>query len=61
MGSGSSTGVMKDDSDRYLSYNLIQYDVSHKKVVSCTLFYEDEKRQLPKHIYTQVFKEDKKK
>lgn len=61
MGSGSSTGVMKDDSDRYLSYNLIQYDVSRKKVVSCTLFYEDEKRQLPKHIYTQVFKEDKKK
>lgn len=59
IGSGSSTGVMKDDSDRYLSYNLIQYDVSKKRIVSCTLFYEDERRQLPKHIYTQVFKEEK--
>lgn len=60
MGAGSSSGVMKDDSDRYLSYNLIQYDVFKRKIVSCTLFYEDEKGLLPKHIYTQYFKEDTK-
>ena len=58
IGSGSSTGVMKDDSDRYLSYNLIQYDVAKGKIISCTLFYEDEKRLLPKHIYTRVFEEE---
>lgn len=58
IGSGSSTGVMKDESDGYLSYNLIQYDVLQKKIISCTLFYEGEKRQSPKHIYTQVFKEE---
>lgn len=57
IGSGSSTGVMKDDCDRYLSYNLIQYDVSNGQIVSCTLFYEDEKRLSPKHIYTRRFKE----
>lgn len=59
IGAGSSTGVMKDDCDRYLSYNLIQYDVYDKKIISCTMFYEDERRQLPKHIYTQIFKEEK--
>lgn len=58
MGAGSSSGVMKDDSDRYLSYNLIQYDVFKQKIVACTLFYEDEKGLLPKHIYTEYFKED---
>lgn len=58
MGSGSSTGIMKDDCDRYLSYNLIQYDIARGKIISCTLFYEDEKRLLPKHIYTRRFEEE---
>lgn len=58
IGAGSSTGVVRDDMDAYLSYNLLQYDVRKKKLVSCTLFYEDVTRIQPKHIYTRVFKEE---
>lgn len=58
IGAGSSTGVMHDDIDSYLSYNLIQYDLHSKKMISCTLFYEDENGMLPKHMYTMRFKEE---
>lgn len=58
IGAGSSTGVMKDDIDSYLSYNLIQYDLHTQKMVSCTLFYEDVNGLLPKHMYTMKFKGD---
>ncbi len=57
IGSGSSTGVMKDGIDSYLSYNLIQYDLQSQKMISCTLFYEEENSILPKHMYTMKFKE----
>ena len=56
IGAGTSTGVMKDDIDAYLSYNLIQYNLNTQKMVSCTLFYEDENGLLPKHMYTMKFK-----
>ena len=55
IGAGTSTGVMKDDIDAYLSYNLIQYNLNTQKMVSCTLFYEDENGLLPKHMYTMKF------
>ena len=56
IGAGSSTGVMKDIVDSYLSYNIAQYDLNKRKIVSCTLFYEDENGILPKHMYTMKFK-----
>ena len=55
IGSGSSTGTVKDAIDSYLSYNLIQYDMQSKKILSCTLFYEDVNGQLPKHMHTMKF------
>ncbi len=58
MGAGSSTGLMKDGVGAFLSYNLIQYDVKKKKVIACTLYYEDGKGQSPKHIYTRRFEEE---
>lgn len=58
IGAGTSTGVMKDDIDAYLSYNLIQYNLNTQKMISCTLFYEDVNGLLPKHMYTMKFKEE---
>lgn len=52
---GSSTGVVRDDMDAYISYNLLQFDVRRRRIVSCTLFYEDVAQKQPKHIYTRIF------
>lgn len=56
IGAGSSTGVVRDDMDAYISYNLLQFDVRRRRVVSCTLFYEDVAQKQPKHIYTRIFR-----
>ena len=56
IGAGSSTGVMKDFFDSYMSYNIAQYDLNKRKIVSCTLFYEDVNGILPKHMHTMKFK-----
>lgn len=56
IGAGSSTGVMKDFFDSYMSYNIAQYDLNRRKIVSCTLFYEDVNGILPKHMHTMKFK-----
>lgn len=54
-GAGSSLGAVKDENTSYISYNLIQYDVSLKKIVGATIFYEDEMQSLPKHIYSRRY------
>ena len=55
MGAGSSTGVVKDKSGSYLSYNLIKYNMRLKEIESCAIYYEEIENKKRKHVHLFKF------
>lgn len=41
---GSATGGLKESESRYYSYNVLRYDFNEKKMKTCLIFYDDQKK-----------------
>lgn len=57
---GSSTGSLKESSSRYISYNVLKYNVEEKKMKTCIIFYDDKSKMDCQRLEVYLFKEDEK-
>jgi len=57
-GGSSCGGETKENKSRYLSYNLLKYDVQAKKFKYCFIFYDDITKQERHRVKVTLFKGD---
>ncbi len=57
-GGSSCGGETKENKSRYLSYNLLKYDIKEKRFKYCFIFYDDITKQERHRVKVSLFKED---
>lgn len=57
-GGSSCGGETKENKSRYLSYNLLKYDIKEKRFQYCFIFYDDITKQERHRVKVTLFKED---
>lgn len=55
---GSSTGGLKESKSKYISYNLLKYNVDEKKMKLCIIFYDDKGKTDCQRVEVYLFEED---
>ena len=55
---GSATGKLKEEKSKYLSYNILKYDMIDKKLKTCLIIYEDRNSGLYQRIEVYLFDEE---
>jgi len=56
---GSSTGGLKESKSKYISYNLLKYDVKEKIMKTCLIFYDDKAKADCQRVEVYLFEEEK--
>ena len=56
---GSATGGLKESESHYYSYNVLRYDYMDKKMKTCLIFYDDNKKAERKRVEVYIMEEDK--
>jgi len=55
---GSSTGGLKESKSKYISYNLLKYNVLEKRMKTCIIFYDDKAKSECQRVEVYLFEED---
>lgn len=55
---GSSTGGLKESKSKYISYNLIKYDVDNQRMKNCLIFYDDKAKSDCQRVEVYLFRGD---
>lgn len=55
---GSSTGGLKESKSKYISYNLLKYNVHEKKMKLCIIFYDDKTKSECQRAEVYLFEEE---
>lgn len=58
IGAGSATGGLKESRSRYISYNLLKYSLSEKKMKVCMIFYDDKSKLERQRVEVYLFEEE---
>ncbi|MEG0593201.1 MAG: metallophosphoesterase [Coprobacillus sp.] len=59
IGAGSATGGLKESQSRYISYNVVKYNVQDKKIKTCMIFYDDKAKAERQRVEVYLLREDK--
>lgn len=54
---GSATGGLKESESRYYSYNVLRYDYVEKKMKTCLIFYDDQKKSERQRVEVYLMEE----
>lgn len=55
IGAGSATGGLKESRSRYISYNVMKYDIREKKMKICMIFYDDKAKAERQRVEVYLF------
>ena len=55
IGAGSATGGLKESRSRYISYNIMKYDIQEKKMKLCMIFYDDKAKAERQRVEVYLF------
>ena len=55
---GSATGNLKESQSRYISYNIVKYNLEDKKMKTCMIFYDDKAKAERQRVEVYLFKEE---
>ncbi|MFR7590576.1 MAG: metallophosphoesterase family protein [Longibaculum sp.] len=58
IGGGSSTGGLKESQSRYISYNVVKYNIHDKKMKTCMIFYDDKAKAERQRVEVYLFREE---
>ncbi len=58
IGAGSATGSLKENVSRYISYNLVKYDLLSKEMKYCMIIYADTEKTERFRVEIHMFKEE---
>lgn len=58
IGAGSATGGLKESKSRYISYNLLKYNLRQKKMTTCMIFYDDKAKAERQRVEVYLFRSD---
>lgn len=58
IGGGSSTGGLKESQSRYISYNVVKYNVKDQRMKTCMIFYDDKAKAERQRVEVYLFKEE---
>lgn len=56
---GSATGGLKESESHYYSYNVLRYDYMDKKMKTCLIFYDDQKKAERQRVEVYLMEENK--
>lgn len=55
IGAGSATGGLKESRSRYISYNVMKYDIQEEKMKICMIFYDDKAKAERQRVEVYLF------
>lgn len=58
IGAGSATGGLKESQSRYISYNVVKYNVQDQKMKTCLIIYDDKARAERQRVEVYLFGEE---
>lgn len=58
IGAGSATGGLKESQSRYISYNVIKYNVRQKQMKTCLIIYDDKAKAERQRVEVYLFGEE---
>ena len=59
IGAGSATGGLKESQSRYISYNIVKYNIMEKRMKTCIIFYDDKAKAERQRVEVYIFREEK--
>ena len=55
IGAGSATGGLKESRSRYISYNVMKYNIHEQKMKICMIFYDDKAKAERQRVEVYLF------